>query len=174
MSKSALKQIRSVIEEHDVRDPRGALLAIENILAQPKAEKPKRYFRIDIGEGPLPDTLASNIDHADVDDEFLRNLHEIAIKAIELHAEDHGTPCPVDQQGRLPDEVLRINVFKRDNGKFDAHITSVNVEDGDNAGNLDKMVALARACKVIDDTGTQLTKDNPALVNEILNRTKEQ
>lgn len=36
-----LKQIAAILANHDVRDPRGALLAIEKVVAQPKAKKPK-------------------------------------------------------------------------------------------------------------------------------------
>ena len=41
MSNSRLKQIKKIVKEHDVRDPRGALAAIEQVLAQPKEAKDK-------------------------------------------------------------------------------------------------------------------------------------
>ena len=39
MSISRIKQIKRILKEHDVRDPRGALQAIEQVVKQPKAEK---------------------------------------------------------------------------------------------------------------------------------------
>ena len=44
MSISRIKQIKRILKEHDVRDPRGALKAIEQVVAQPKAaaEKPTK------------------------------------------------------------------------------------------------------------------------------------
>lgn len=41
MSISRIKQIKRILKEHDVRDPRGALQAIEQVVSQPKAEKPE-------------------------------------------------------------------------------------------------------------------------------------
>ena len=41
MSISRIKQIKRILKDHDVRDPRGALQAIEQVVAQPKAKKPK-------------------------------------------------------------------------------------------------------------------------------------
>ena len=41
MSNSRLKQIKKIVKKHDVRDPRGALAAIEQVLAQPKEPKDK-------------------------------------------------------------------------------------------------------------------------------------
>lgn len=35
----AVKQIKRVLKDHDVRDPRGALIAIEKLLAEHKARK---------------------------------------------------------------------------------------------------------------------------------------
>lgn len=42
MSISRIKQIKRILKEHDVRDPRGALAAIEQVAFQPKAEKPEQ------------------------------------------------------------------------------------------------------------------------------------
>ena len=40
MSTSRIKQIKRILKDHDVRDPRGALKAIEQVVEQPKAEQP--------------------------------------------------------------------------------------------------------------------------------------
>ena len=41
MSISKLKQIKRIVKNHDVRDPHGAIAAIEEVLAQPKKPKDK-------------------------------------------------------------------------------------------------------------------------------------
>ena len=40
MSISRIKQIKRILKEHDVRDPRGALQAIAKVVEQPKTEQP--------------------------------------------------------------------------------------------------------------------------------------
>lgn len=41
MSISRIKQIKQIVKDHPVTDPRGALAAIEQVLAQPKEPKDK-------------------------------------------------------------------------------------------------------------------------------------
>lgn len=50
MSISRIKQIKRILKEHDVRDPRGALQAIKQVVAQPKADKPEQVVE---GDKPL-------------------------------------------------------------------------------------------------------------------------
>lgn len=42
MSVSRIKQIKNIIHNTDVRDPRAALIAIEKVLQEPKPKKPKK------------------------------------------------------------------------------------------------------------------------------------
>lgn len=91
MSKSALKQIRAIVNEHDVRDPRGALLAIEKVFDQPKVKGPKRLLRLDIVEGPQPGTLVSVItvrDEVRDDAKRFTNIVGIAGGAVAQYAEE--------------------------------------------------------------------------------------
>lgn len=59
------KEVKAIIKEHDVRDPRGALLAIERLLDAKitGTKKPRRLLRIDVVEGDLPGKLTCNIAH---------------------------------------------------------------------------------------------------------------
>ena len=50
MSISRIKQIKRILKDHDVRDPRDALLAIEQVVAQPKVEKSEQVVE---GNKPL-------------------------------------------------------------------------------------------------------------------------
>ena len=50
MSSSKLKQIKQIVRDHDVRDPNGAMLAIEKVIKgsifEPKKEKP--VFKVEV------------------------------------------------------------------------------------------------------------------------------
>ena len=57
MSISRIKQIKRILKEHDVRDPRGALNAIEQVVKQPKsiplteaAQKCSRIRQLSVAE----------------------------------------------------------------------------------------------------------------------------
>lgn len=63
------KEVKAIIEGHDVRDPRGALLAIERLLDAKITgqKKPKRFLRIDVVEGDLPGRRTCNILYNEAD-----------------------------------------------------------------------------------------------------------
>ena len=56
MSSSKLKQIKQIVRDHDVRDPNGAMLAIEKVIKgsifEPKKEKPVFSIRV-FNQGPV-------------------------------------------------------------------------------------------------------------------------
>lgn len=52
MSISRIKQIKRILKDHDARDPRGAILAIIDVIEQPKA-KPKAKINPDLTPKPV-------------------------------------------------------------------------------------------------------------------------
>ena len=49
MSSSKLKQIKQIVRDHDVRDPNGAMLAIEKVLdAKSPTKKQKPVFKVEV------------------------------------------------------------------------------------------------------------------------------
>ena len=48
MSISRIKQIKRILKEHDVRDPRGALQAIADVIAQPKPDPIKPLLQLQL------------------------------------------------------------------------------------------------------------------------------
>lgn len=81
MSISRIKQIKRIIAEHDVRDPRGALFAIEEVLKQkkPAADKqpPKPLFNMTLDRVGNKTTCTIQFDR-----EKLKPGH--VVKAIDL------------------------------------------------------------------------------------------
>ena len=60
---SALKQIRAILNEHDARDPRGALLAIEQVIAN-KPKKRKPFFNVAVIASEDKKTISVVVDHS--------------------------------------------------------------------------------------------------------------
>ena len=56
------KEVKAIIKDHDARDPRGALLAIERLL-DAKITGPKELLRVTVKRGELPGELVCDLKH---------------------------------------------------------------------------------------------------------------
>jgi len=70
------KEVKAIIADQDVRDPRATLLAIERLcdakISGPK--KPEKLLRITVTRGSLPGTVAVDIAHNECELDILLSL----------------------------------------------------------------------------------------------------
>ena len=70
------KEVKAIIADQDVRDPRAALLAIERLLDAKITgqKKPEKLLRITVVSGDLPGTVKVDIAHNDCELDILVSL----------------------------------------------------------------------------------------------------
>lgn len=113
MSISSIKQIKRILKEHDVRDPRGALQAIEQVVAQPKAEKPATVLTLSLirtGSKTMECIIKT-------DPEQLLPRHVVAAQDIlqqfgeeKFGGECNDPECPVHGENAKPAEALSTHL----------------------------------------------------------------
>lgn len=112
MAISPIKQIKRILKDHDVRDPRGALNAIEQVieLAQhSKQSKPKPVASIRVFDNPVSEKPLKSVVVIDYDDKRIEPRHLIASIRLSRELGDNlfGNPgkkcddpnCPVHGKG---------------------------------------------------------------------------